>query len=274
MSDVTYCAAAGCGRPTNSNVLCKHCDALLKQHLAEMPWVFDELRIVLTKRARFTRGGPGGKSQENPMPMNITASQVISEVTKVVNEWQGRLADHVGQPVRYPNPITAVAWMLTAHSFGKTTTWVDTGHMLDQLTLTRTNADKVIYGPKDKWFAGICSIVTNDHECDADLYADTDKGDLECWRCGHIHDIANRRAALLKHAENTFATATEAARAVIVWSDYERGENLLVKRIGMWAERKRITQRGTILQDGKHRPLYRIGDILDLLASDAHAKAS
>ena len=274
MKTTSYCAAAGCDHPNTDTTLCKDCAAKLIEQLAEIPWVMDQLRIAFTKQARLTKQGGGSKSTEIPLIINPAAGTTMNQLAQTLAQWQSRIADHTGTPVRYPNPVTAAAWMLTTITNKQTTTWVDAGHMLDDLTNERRHADKIIYGPPQKWFAGICSTQTGSHICDQNLYAESDKGVIVCPRCGATHDVANRRTLLLKYAEDVLATASEAARAIVVWSDYQRGENKLVKRIGMWAERGRIERRGHVVEGGKQRPTYRIGDILDLLAADEQKKAS
>ncbi len=273
MSETTsYC---NCGAPTRGTTLCHKCTKLLTQYLAEMPGLIADLRTAITRQTRFSKGLGIGKSTETPVMFNTRAAEHLTDLAKTIPFWQARMADHYGIPVRYPNTITATAWMLTAITLRGIATFIDAGQMYDALQKAHETTETLIDRPADKWYAGICSAGNSDDTaCQQELYATTDKGDITCPKCAFTHDIQTRRNTLLKHAADVLATATEAARAIVVWSDYERGENLLVKRIGMWAERGRITPKGTRTISGKQRPTYRIGDILNILEESEHARVA
>lgn len=268
-STITYCAAINCTKPVHSATLCTECLTDLKQWLDNADWIIDQLRNSHTRQQRFTTTAGARATTETPVPFNERAHKARVDYVNAITRWQERLADHLGLPVRYPNPIAAAAWMWTVIETRGIATFVDAGHMLRDLESVHHQATKVINKAPERWFAGKCSAAyLEGQECPKDLYADNLTGTITCSLCGTHHDIANRRHALFEAAKEVLATATEAARAVVVWSDYERGENKLVRRIGMWASRGRIEQRGIIRQDGQDRPLYRIGDIQDLLAID------
>lgn len=264
-----HCAAMNCARPVHSTMLCDDCLADLVRIINNTDWIIDQLRNSHTRQQRFFKTTGARATTETPVPFNDRAHHTQADYTAVITRWQERLADHLGLPVRYLNPIAAAAWMWTAIDTRGIAKFIDAGHMLRDLESVHREALTVINKAPERWFAGKCSAAyLEGQECPQDLYADNLTGTITCSLCGTHHDIANRRHALFEAAKEVSATATEAARAIVVWTDYLRGENKLVRRIGMWAARGQIEQRGTIRQDGKDRPLYRIGDIQALLAAD------
>lgn len=265
----TFCGAPNCSNPIESATLCTDCTQELTHHLEQAAWILDELRNSHTRQQRFSKAIGARSNTETPIPFNPRAAEALAAYVALLARWQARLADHYGIPVRYPNPLAAATWIWTSVTTRGIATFIDAGRMLAELTNQHDDIEKVINKAPERWFAGKCSAPYLDgQDCPQDLYADNKSGTITCPLCKTQHDIATRRDALFEAAEDVLATATEAARAIVVWTDYLRGENKLVRRIGMWATRGRIEQRGTIRQDGKDRPLYRVGDIQALLADD------
>lgn len=263
----TYCSEPDCGRPASSTTLCAQHSDELEELLLQVDWVIDQLRVALARQENFkaTRGGSSG---ETPIAWNDRASRAARAYVDVVTTWQGRVADHIGIPVRYPNPLAAATWLLVARP--RLNAYVDAGKMLVALSAAHDTALDVINRPADGWYAGVCSATRpDDSDCPRDLYADDESGVIVCSLCGARHDIQSRRAALLEYAMDHLATATEIARAVVVWSDYARGENRLVKRISTWEERGRIHSRGVATISGRQRRVYRLGDVVDLLSNES-----
>lgn len=145
--------------------------------------------------------------------------------------------------------------------------------VLDELLSLERQLRRFVDRPADRWYAGPCTAGLHGLEaawfCGAELYAEVGKPDVVCRECGIGYSVQDRRAWLLAAAENRWETATTIARAVVVWTDYDRGESRLVRRISDWAKRDRILVRERRMVDGKLRPLYRLGDVLDLLADEA-----
>ena len=270
-TEATICTVTSCGRPSDGWFVCGQCGKEFEQLLAETVWLLDDLDTAITRQARFTSGG-GPRSNERPLPVNLMAADASARLVNSLTTTARIIAEDNGYETGRGDPRSVSTWLL--HRISAIRLHVAGGEMMDELVYLTAKAIKAITPPPDRWFAGVCSVDLDGEECDADLYASADKGTIQCQKCGITHDVGERRAILLKHAEEVLATASEAARAVVVWSDYERGENKLVNRIGKWAERGRIERRGWRTEGGKDRPTYRIGDILDLLATDERKKVS
>lgn len=149
--------------------------------------------------------------------------------------------------------------------------------LLDELLNLERRLRRFVDRPPERWYAGPCTAGLRALEavwfCGAELYADLGEPTVTCRDCGVTYDLAERRAWLLAAAEDRLENAATIARAVVVWTDYDRGESRLVRRISDWARRGRLGAREERLVDGRRRSLYRVGDVLDLLADEARESA-
>lgn len=249
-----------CSRPAGDARLCKTCTSDLRDTLREVPFLLRELETVLTRQAvTGTRNGP--RSETKPLPFHAAASETRIALTRALEGTAARLI-HVDCP-RSPRPEHVATWLL-----GR----------LDQLRNhdQATEMHHSILGPAekarwlidlapDRWYAGPCD------DCKRDLYAETGHGRIECY-CGRAYDIGDRRATLLQAAADHLANAVTIARAVSWLGE----EPVTPKRIGMWVHRKRLLPRGHEpyphgTDPQRTRPLYRVGDVLELLGQETRS---
>lgn len=253
---MTVCAT-GCGRPTSGSALChgkNGCDERFGKQIAELPALAAALRITITRQARLTdRNGP--RSTETAIPFRDKAARARAALLGDMWHWVMAIWDHT-EPLPRGGITELGRWLhnrintlLTRHDIGAIATTLDR-HVGKCWYLT----DR----PPDRIFAGICSATTLDgRQCYTWLYATPSKPVVTCTGCGTHHDVAERREVLRQAAEDVLANAAEISRAV-TWL----GEAIKPDRIRQWAARGRLAKRTE--DDGK--PLYRIGDVLDLLA--------
>lgn len=144
------------------------------------------------------------------------------------------------------------------------------GQLVDDIVHLERNLARFVDRPADRWYAGKCSAPLDDGGlCERELYARTDTGTLRCKVCGTEHDIAARRDFLLDEAKEYFVTATEAAGALLAWTDYDGSESKLVDLIRKWRDRDKLDVQDVTSLHGKDRHLYRLGDIQELLVQHA-----
>lgn len=142
--------------------------------------------------------------------------------------------------------------------------------MFDEFVDLERRLVKFVDSKPDRWYAGKCSAEREDEACcTAELYATADKGVIVCRACGARHDVSERREFLLREAKSYLVTATEAAGALLAWTDYDGSETKLIDRIGKWRTRGLLESTGTADVGGKPRHLYRLGDVQDMMVDDA-----
>ena len=293
-----------CGRPTAGAWLCPNCVKTLDVALGNIAAYYDDLETLRTKQTRYNSErtkGSIGKSQPLGMDLRFTRAAIGSEIDhdtrstivawcKVVMDEQPELLGahckhaclHVSCGAvfrrRFPHRDTVrsmCAYLQRQLSYIVREQWADQIH--DELTDVEARLSRLIDRPADRWYAGKCSIEDEDGEvCEAEVYALKTRGTIRCHRCGYEHDVETRRDFLLKEAREVLVTATEAAGALMAWTDYHGSQDKLVDRIRKWAAPKvdkegrvlkaaRLATKGHATVRGQQRSLHRLGDIEVLL---------
>lgn len=174
------------------------------------------------------------------------------------------------------------------HYLARRFTWVTSQQwvtaMFDEFLDLERRLTHMVNRPPDRWYAGRCGYTESDLDaavmgrdpvtCRTELYATAERGSIECPGCGTRHDVSERRGILLDEAKDYLVTATEAASALLAWTDYDGTEKKLVDRIAKWRDRDKLMVADVTSLHGRDRHLYRLGDVQDLLVGDAqHAQA-
>lgn len=128
----------------------------------------------------------------------------------------------------------------------------------DELNNAATLVETTIRQPPAAlWYAGPC-----DH-CRRDMYARYGVPEVTCPSCNLIYDVEDRRDWLLTVVEDRLERAVTICRALS-----GLGHDVSRHRLGMWQTRGLIAPHG---HDARGYPLFRVGDVLDLLNRDASA---
>lgn len=247
-----------CGRPITDNALvCRSCGDALRQDLGEVAdgALAQELETALARQARM--GGTGARSAEAPLGYGEAAATAIWILRTTMVAWILLLSEDSDYlpPGVLDEQLPALAWWLRA-SVEDIRRHPDAAAAIDELTAAVRQARNVVYGPTHRVYCGQCGADASDGPCPVDLYAHPDAGVVQC-PCGAVWDVQRRRDWLLVQAEKMLGTATEIARAVT-----GLGREVTPERIWQWASRGRLLARG---RGPRGQPLYRVGDVLDLL---------
>lgn len=146
----------------------------------------------------------------------------------------------------------------------------DIAHADDATTIHATivgavdRARSTIDRPADRWYAGTCYATTS---CTAELWARPGAKHVQCSACGWTYDLADLRDYLIEQAREQFAPAALISQ---VLSTLELP--ITVQRIGTWRDRGRIKEYPPAIGDPRHRPRYRLGDVIDLLDADTERR--
>lgn len=286
-----------CEKPTAGAKLCDRCCRTLAIALCNVAADYEDLETVATKATRYGSGaatrGSIGKAQ--PLPVDGRFLDVTGDGTQVrwdvwnsvvtwcrtVMEESPRVHGAVCERLCLHTTCAAIrrtAWPRnTVRSqvayFDRQFRWIVRTEwaavFLDDMLDNERRLRRMIDRPADRWYAGKCSIGTDDEHCPAELYAIEGARTIVCPACEYVHEVANRRDFLLREARTYLVTATEAARALISWTDYDGIESNLVKRIDKWRDRERLEVADVTSLNGRDRHLYRLGDIQDLLIDAA-----
>ena len=75
-----------CQRPAHDGLLCHACMRQARSDLADLPWLYLEVRRTAVGLARLTESGPG-RSAEKPLPVNLHASRVADRIRASLVGW-------------------------------------------------------------------------------------------------------------------------------------------------------------------------------------------
>jgi hypothetical protein len=258
-----------CGRPTPDGYACV-ADAVdrPRQLLAE---ITDMLPAALDVSHRQARHGTGGGASGKPgsaLPLDLGATARLDGVRTALTTWARHVAEERGVtvPTGPQDPIHVAARWMAAHCEwmrhrAEVDEWLRDVEACARIVrgIARGPADRVYLGPcgAERWVPdpGDDEFGT-DVECDGDVYGLPDGDTGRCRTCGAEFDQGERQRWL------TDEVRQRAYRA----SELEHAYGLNSATVRKWAERKLIAAHG---QDGQGRPLYLLGEVLDVAASEA-----
>jgi len=295
-----------CGKPIHDNAyICGPCGQTLTKALNHIADLHSELDVTLTRQARIgsTNGAPPPPPEVDtdpqpknvilwgvavqPLPFHLGASKVAQDVGNTISTWARVILEERGMelpPIPEPpigpvcNPTeckhescTVIRWHVreseTVHAAKFIAGYVwwlrrrpEAPEAYSDLLAVASQLERIIDNPPTLKYAGPCNV------CRKDLYVREGAGVVECRPCGMTYDMAGRREWLLEAAEDRLERAAHIARAV---SDL--GSPISADRIRVWAMRKRLFSHAA---DNMGRPLYRIGDVMELLRNDTRREAS
>jgi ribosomal protein L37AE/L43A len=290
-----------CGKPIHDNAyICGTCGQTLTKALHHIADLHAELDVTLTRQARIgsTNGAPPPPPEVDPdpqpknvilwgvavqpLPFHLGASKVAHDVANTISTWARVILEErrmelppIPEPPIGPmcNPTeckhescTVIRWHVkdseTVHAarFIAAHVWwlrhrPEAPEAYSDLVAIASQLERIIDNPPMLKYAGPCNV------CRKDLYVREGAGVVECRLCDMTYDMAGRREWLLEAAEDRLERAAHIAQAVT-----DLGSPITAHRIRMWAQRGRLLPHAT---DGLGRPLYRIGDVTELLNTDA-----
>lgn len=246
-----------CDTPTGDDTyLCTDCTNHVRTALRATPELAEDLTLTMSKQRQFTNPMLGGSRSTSPgLPFNLAAANALRDLhhellALVHATQQAHLTTR--HPTPTASPATMARWLLPHLPGIAAQPWA-----ADTLRLVRvtTRSQHVIDAPAPRTFAGPCD------DCGHDLYARTGKPQVTCHNCGLTYDLAARRTWLLGMVHDRLATATDVARAL---TSLELP--CTAERIRQWKHRGRLAALG---HDPLGHPLYRVGDVVDLLVQQA-----
>lgn len=297
-----------CSQPTAGARLCARCTKTLDVAIANSRAYIADLDTVRTRQSRYSAVAgktPAGREQPLPVDLRFTdaypdprssageGSRLEADARSTIVGWVRIIIDE-HPPVRWAGPvcrnclhrscnqarlrrapednlISCCHYLQRQLPYIAAAEWAE--EILDELLDLERRLCRFVDRPADRWYAGPCTAGLRAMEaawfCGAELYAVPGRDTVTCRECDWTYPVEERRAWLLAAAEDRLENAATIARAVLVLGQADGTETQLASRIRQWARRRRITVRSTRTIEGKLQPLYRVGDVLDLLAEDA-----
>lgn len=298
-----------CGAEVHAGTyLCARCLGTLEIALGNVSTYYADLDTIREKRARYggqATKGSIGKTQPLPVDGRFvdttgTGSQLAWDARNTVTTWTRHVLDE-WPPLdaivcndllcKRCNPLAAEADFRThpadtisaccgylSRFLSRIASHRWAVELLDEMLDLERRLRRMVDRPIDAVYRGVCGSLTEtergDVRCTRELYADPGSPFVRCPDCGCTYDTEERRKVLLDEAEDREVTVRVLARLVTTLGDVDVSEARIENRINVWVSRGRLRSNGRRVVDGRPRPVYRVGDVLDLLRDDAQAKTA
>jgi hypothetical protein len=275
------CAVPDCGRPAPNAYLCPRCTDRLEKLLAELPADLRELEVTVTRQAnagrpeQTKRRKPGTTVLYDPdEPASKVAMQAHNGLSTIVRH----LCEQRGLTPPYLMTAPAMAIWLTRNAAAIAQDEL-AGDIHDRMHELRRAIRRAIDNLAKRW-AGPCTarlviadIVAFDtglafgaveRECGADLRTRPGAKVITCDACGAEYDPIKRLKWVLAKSREHHETAGRCAE-VLTQAGYHITEKQIMT---LKARGKLFAYRDSTAefdQQGRPRPLFLIGDLLDLL---------
>lgn len=268
MTEVT----CSCGGPIRDNAhLCRDCTSRLLRDLGDVPALATEITTTATRQSRTGSGNGGRRSSTTPLPFDDHVTTQATELQADLVGWVRIVMDDQAA-ARLPKDSTLtvlsiwllawVPWIRQQQIAGDVHRAVT--HRVARLRASiDTRPERIYAGPCAAPLSNLASEV--DMTCPEDLYASRGSAWVTCQGCGARHDVQGRQDWLLTVAENQLETVGTLAQAVT-----SLGRPVSRDSIKGYVARGRLVAHGL---DTAGRSLYRVGDLLDVLAEVAASKA-
>lgn len=267
VSEGNRCAATHCKRPVEDGAsLCGECWADLEDAIRDLPVIALALDAAYLRQQRFSVASIAiPDPDESTVPFNDAASRCRRELSRLLLRWVMHVESAYGLPrlpvmARTTNTTksmsAALAWALPYFRVNPVG-----GQAHDDIVAICKRSLAVVDRPPDLVYLGLCSMPHEGVDCQEDLYAEWGAPMARCRRCKHTHRVDDRRSVLIVAVKDQLANASDIARGL-------SGLDMAVtaERIRQWKVRGRILSHST---DQRGNPLYRVGDVIDLVLADA-----
>lgn len=269
------CTRTGCGRPCpDMAYLCGNCSTQVRDALAQIVGLADELAITVTRQHRL---GPAGKgSGEAPLPFAPHAADLERRLwhalygrVKSVAQVRGvdRPAADPGMhgpahpPGKCQHGSCATAWQTGVGENARRAAWLlsqlgwvrhqpGAGQLHDELTGLAVELSRAVDLPQPQRWFGRCA------GCGAQLYGRATARRVRCGECDTEHDADAALGLLLDTARDQLWYAERIGRVLP-----GLGLDCTPAQVRGWARYGRLKRRG---RDHAGRWLYRVGDAIEI----------
>lgn len=284
-----------CDRPVPDQAyVCDRCTDREAESLRIIASLAGEVESAVAKLVGHGLAVGGGGGHGHPLPVDLVAAEKAAAVGNTVSTWARHVALTRGvevprtrPPLEGPvcrtnicrhlscaevrSPRREVGVATAARFLTGQLGWLrhrpEAAEALGELHQAALQLQRLLGGRPPRWYAGQCwELLDDGQRCTAELYASPGASSVRCPECGKVHEAAYRKDWLLQEASDTLAHAELIARALTALGI----EAVTGSRVRNLAARGRLVAHGA---DAADRPLYRVGDVLDLVHEQARVEA-
>jgi hypothetical protein len=204
------CLVDWCDRPVGDGYSCQHCTDRLERALGDVPALWEQLDVVLTRQARYST--PEGRGGDKALPFNAEASEIGWVLRNTLATWCKLIAEERGWDLPEDHPAKIAGWML------KHLTWLRhqrAGHQaIEEITSAVNAVRKAVDRPAERLYAGPCK------ECGTDLYGKPGAAEVTCKTCETVSAVVDQKTWMGAIIETRLVTGREAS-VLLAWAGME-----------------------------------------------------
>ena len=262
MSATPICSTPSCDHLSPNGFVCGECVHLLDTDLRAVPDLLGELDITISRQDHLGGDGSFSRTTEIPLPLRLNPMEVKRDLVATMFTWAAHLALERGHLPGLIATESSAAWSnYLIERLPDVVLNPSAGQICNEIGYIVKVGRRAVDRPLQLRYAGPCDL------CGVDLYAHAWADDIKCEGCTHVYAVDARREWLLDQAELHLLTATEMSRALpglLARDSRGRQPMLTAAMIRGWAFRGRLF-RYPPLPARPNEPLYRVGDVLDLV---------
>lgn len=246
------------------------------QGVHEPGWAGDLIDVMARLSRSGLATGVSSRPASTPLPFHEAASSLLWTLRNTLSVWCGAIA--VANPGRSKaaGGIADLALWL-ARDVVQLERHPEIAMLHSEVMWVIGQVKRMIDIAPTRVYLGDCGASVDGQECHQALYVLPGRRMARCRACGEVYDVVARRGYLLDLAQDQVAPAAEIARALSIL-----GQPVRVERIRQWVRRGKIIQYAAHPADVRHRPRYRVGDVVMLLVpgvvslpvSDVHSNGA
>ncbi|WP_190824666.1 hypothetical protein [Saccharopolyspora pogona] len=252
----------GCGRQS-AQPLCTDCWNRLETALRSVAWLAPELRTTVTRQAKTGLSiGIVTRAAETPVPVNLEASQRGDHLRDVLAAWMRCLWEDYGiGPIERCDTTARIAGWLLRHD-----SWCRRHpaafDLYSEITEAVARCVQIVDRRPDRIYLAPCGAELSDGGgivCAADLYGVEGQSIVRCRSCGTRWDLYERRDWMLAQVEDRMANSVQLSDLLA-----SLGVEVASSTIRTWYSTGKLDVAD---HDHRGRPLYRVGDVMAILAT-------
>lgn len=269
-----------CPSPTTDGVaLCEGCRRTLSEALVNTAAYFADVDRIRPGTRVKVRSSYRSTPPPSIQPPRDKIAETLDDVATKVFGWCRAFQDDRVTPDFPATTERRLGW-LESHTVSITTLpWA--GECLREMLGCERALRRILDNADTGEYAGICGNevgreVGEDGEvvtlyCPRHLYMPGGRAWVTCPECGRSWDGAGRRKQMAVQARDELAPIRTIARIVVELTD-EPSVEKLTRRIEKWVDRQVLEDYGVRVLDGHPRRVYRIGDVLKLVAGEVRPR--
>lgn len=199
-----------CGAEQHESLLCHACTTTLERALGDVPSIVADLDVTVSRMSRIGTSGKGGLASEKT-PIHLGAVQVADDLANTLTTWARDVSPDERWPIGDRHPANFSAAILLG-MIDLIRRHPAVNELFDEITDAIKQARRVVDRPADRVYLGVCHYIEAEVECFEEVYAAPGADETRCRTCGITHEVAERRAWLLKRAEDMLFTVAQAAQ--------------------------------------------------------------